>query len=152
KERLDVSLQDCRVTDADLKLLSSLTDIARLELRGTPVSDAGLADLKWLTGLEYLGLYDTTVGDAGLEHLKGLTGLKLVMLKRTNVTDVGAGKLQQALPDCVVSHSPRTPAAALPAGRWKVAFANGVNQTCEVVADGTASVVEPKRSAKGKAT
>jgi RNA polymerase sigma factor (sigma-70 family) len=152
KARPEVLLRDCRVTNADLSVLSALTDMVRLELTGTPITDAGLAHLKWLTRLETLDLYDTIVGDAGLEHLKGLTGLKFVLLKQTNVTDAGAKKLQQALPDCLVSHSPRTPRPAMPAGRWKVAFANGVNQTCEVTADGTASVVEPRRTAKGKVT
>ena len=37
------------------------------------------------------------------------------------------------------------------AGRWDVAFANGVVERCEVRADGTASVTEPARSSRGKA-
>ena len=36
------------------------------------------------------------------------------------------------------------------AGHWVVEFANGVVETCEVRADGTASVVEPARSSQGK--
>jgi hypothetical protein len=47
--------------------------------------------------------------------------------------------------------NPRGGPAALPVGKWKVAFANGVNQTCEVRKDGTASVVEPLRASSGKA-
>jgi hypothetical protein len=49
---------------------------------------------------------------------------------------------------------PRPPAAdpaeGLPLGRWTVEFANGVVETCEIKRDGTASVVEPRRSAGGK--
>ena len=41
--------------------------------------------------------------------------------------------------------------SGLPVGRWKVAFANGVSQVCEVRKDGTACVVEPLRTAGGKA-
>ena len=37
-------------------------------------------------------------------------------------------------------------------GKWSVEFTNGVRETCEVKADGTASVVEPLRSSGGKAT
>ena len=50
--------------------------------------------------------------------------------------------------------APSPPAAdsGLPVGRWKVDFANGVSQVCEVRKDGTASVVEPRRTAGGKAT
>lgn len=36
-------------------------------------------------------------------------------------------------------------------GKWTVTFANGVVETCDVRADGTASEAEPKRSADGKA-
>jgi hypothetical protein len=158
QEKLAVSLRDRKINDADLKHLKELTDLAHLELRGTPVTDAGLAYLKGLTELEDLDLYDTTIGDAGLEHLKGLTKLRFLMLKQTNVTDAGVKKLQQALPDCLISHSPRTgqtpaqPAMGLPVGKWNVEFANGVSQTCEIRLDGTASVLEPRRTSGGKAT
>lgn len=36
------------------------------------------------------------------------------------------------------------------AGDWKVVFANGVSQVCQLREDGTASVVEPQRSSAGK--
>ena len=154
--RKAVSLRDCKITDADLKHLKGLPGLTDLELRGTAVTDSGLAHLKDLNKLVILNLYDTTVGDAGLEHLKGLTKLNFLMLKQTNVTDAGARKLKQALPDCeTISHSPRTPAPPaifLPVGKWSVAFANGVQQTCAIRADGTASVVEPRRTSGGKAT
>jgi hypothetical protein len=42
------------------------------------------------------------------------------------------------------------PQGRLPVGRWSVAFTNGVKEVCEVRQDGTASVVEPLRSAEGK--
>jgi hypothetical protein len=44
------------------------------------------------------------------------------------------------------------PSENLPAGKWTVEFANGVVETCEVKKDGTASVVEPRRTASGKVT
>ena len=154
KEKLAVSLRDRKVTDADLKHLKELTDLAHLELRGTPINDAGLAHLEGLTKLEEINLYDTTVGDVGLEHLKGLTKLRFLMLKQTNVTDAGVKKLKQALPDCEISHSPRNPPRNAPivllAGRWNVEFANGVKQTCEIREDETASVAEPGRTSGGK--
>jgi len=40
----------------------------------------------------------------------------------------------------------------LPAGRWRIEFANGVRERCDLHPDGTAFVVEPRRSAAGKAT
>jgi len=42
--------------------------------------------------------------------------------------------------------------AMLPVGKWRVEFENGVIETCEVRKDGSASVVEPLRSSRGKAT
>jgi hypothetical protein len=44
------------------------------------------------------------------------------------------------------------PQFVVSAGTWEVEFANGVKETCEIKNDGTASVVEPARSAAGKAT
>jgi hypothetical protein len=35
-------------------------------------------------------------------------------------------------------------------GQWAVEFANGVVETCDLVKEGTANVVEPKRSSRGK--
>jgi hypothetical protein len=39
----------------------------------------------------------------------------------------------------------------LPVGRWRVKFANGVKEVCEVRGDRTASVSEPLRASRGKA-
>jgi ankyrin repeat protein len=36
-------------------------------------------------------------------------------------------------------------------GRWKIEFANGVVETCEIQRDGKANVAEPKRNAAGRA-
>ena len=129
-------------------------EVVKVNLSRTKVADADLIHLQEMTALESLDLYDTTVGDAGLEHLKGLKKLRFLMLKRTNVTDAGVEKLKKALPNCeTISYSPRTP-PPLPAtfvGKWSIEFANGVEESCEIRADGTASVVEPRRSSKGLA-
>jgi hypothetical protein len=47
--------------------------------------------------------------------------------------------------------APALPPPGLPVGKWKVEFANGVKQVCEIGTDGTASVVEPLRTAGGNA-
>lgn len=149
--RLD--LESTKVTDADLKLFQDLTDIESLNLCRTAVTDAGLESLRGMTKLTTLELYETGITDAGLEHLKGLTKLYFLMLKRTDVTDVGAAKLQRALPNCLISHSPRNPPPAAQivdlTGRWTVEFANGVKQQCEIRSIGTAHVAEPLRTSDG---
>jgi hypothetical protein len=40
---------------------------------------------------------------------------------------------------------------SLPVGTWRVEFANGVTEVCDIQKDGTASVVEPVRIHGGKA-
>ncbi|HKA06723.1 MAG TPA: hypothetical protein VKD71_05655 [Gemmataceae bacterium] len=46
----------------------------------------------------------------------------------------------------------KTPDPTLPLGTWRVEFANGVVERCEIGPDGAASVVEPLRSSPGKWT
>ena len=93
-----------KVTDADLLHLKGMTDLKQLVLLGTTVTDAGLAHLKGLKKLENLNLAATKVTDAGLVHLKGLTNLTTLSLADTAVTDAGVKQLQQALPNCKISH------------------------------------------------
>ena len=71
------------------------------------VTDSDLKYLKGLTNLKELSLEGTQVSDAGLEHLKGLTNLKELTLFYTQVTDAGVKELQQALPNCKITSSPR---------------------------------------------
>ena len=44
--------------------------------------------------------------DAGLVYLEELTNLERLSLCDTQVTDKGVEKLQQALPNCEISHKP----------------------------------------------
>jgi hypothetical protein len=48
-------------------------------------------------------------------------------------------------------HPPVPTATSVPTGLWSIEFANGVNEACVIRADGTASVLEEKRKADGKA-
>ena len=103
--RLDtLLLDDTNITDAGLVNLKGLTNLSDLRLIQCNITDAGLEHLKGLTGLRTLTLIDTQVTDAGLEHLKGLTGLQYLILDGTQVTAKGVKKLQQALPNCKISH------------------------------------------------
>jgi len=51
----------------------------------------------------------------------------------------------------VAGHQGVAANAALPIGRWKVEFANGVNETVSVGNGGESSVDEPRRRSMGKA-
>ena len=44
-----------------------------------------------------------------------------------------------------------SPEAALPAGKWKVEFTNGVTEVCSIGNGGEASVTEPQRRSSGMA-
>ena len=99
-----LGLGGTRITDAGLEHLRGLTNLRGLFLGKTKVSDVGLEHVKGMKGLQYLGLDRTNVTDAGLEHLKGLTNLQTLSLQETKVTDAGVQKLQQALPNCTISH------------------------------------------------
>jgi hypothetical protein len=48
--------------------------------------------------------------------------------------------------------APRPAAAELPVGKWQVEFTNGVVETCEIGANGSAFEAEPLRRSPGKAT
>ena len=63
-----------------------------------------LKHVKELTNLAYLDLSETQIADAGLDDLKGLTNLAFLDLREAQVTDEGVKKLQQALPNCEISH------------------------------------------------
>jgi hypothetical protein len=70
-----------------------------LDLFGTKVTDDDLVLLRSLTNLRELRLSNTQVTDAGVEHLKGLTRLQILDLSDTQVTDTGVEELQRELPD-----------------------------------------------------
>ena len=92
------------VTDAGLRNLSGLRQLRKLAIQEMPITDKGLKNLAGLNNLEWLKLLDTRITDVGLKHLMGLSKLKELDLKETNVTDEGVKKLQQALPNCKITH------------------------------------------------
>jgi hypothetical protein len=99
-----LDLTDSEVTDAGLEHLRGLSGLSSLYLSGTQISDAGLQHLSEMSSLEVLFLVDTQITDAGLEHLRGLTNLRELPLYGTQVTYEGVKNLQEALPDCFISH------------------------------------------------
>lgn len=99
-----LGLDESKVTDAGLEHLNRLDGLQYLGLRRTQVTEAGLKHLQGLKSLQLLEFGHTQVTDAGLEHLKGLAGLKTLYLDDTKVTDKDVRNLQQALPNCKISH------------------------------------------------
>jgi Leucine Rich repeat len=89
KPVVSVDLSSTKVTDADLKDLTPLTQLQWLDLGETQVTDEGLEHLAALNQLRELNLNDTRVTDEGLEHLAALTQLWELDLSHTQVTDEG---------------------------------------------------------------
>jgi Leucine-rich repeat (LRR) protein len=80
-------------TDAGLKELAHLKNLAKLSLMFTKVTDAGLKELAPLKNLAELDLFDTKVTDAGLKELAPLKNLVSLNLFNTQVTDAGLREL-----------------------------------------------------------
>jgi hypothetical protein len=95
-----------KTTDAGLEHLNGLTNLEELGVTGfgINITDAGLEHLKGLTSLKILKVTGAAITDTGLTHLTGLTNLKYLTLGDTQATDEGVKKLQQALPQCYISH------------------------------------------------
>ena len=77
------------VTDADLKQITGLSNLIKLELSETYITDKGLTDVGRLRGLRELYLYRTNVTDAGLKAFAALENLTVLGLSHTGVSDAG---------------------------------------------------------------
>jgi len=88
---------------SDLSPLAELKNLERLYFSNTQVSD--LSPLAELKNLEWLDLRDTQVND--LSPLADLKSLELLRLENTQVSDEQVQELRQALPHCLIIHSPR---------------------------------------------
>jgi hypothetical protein len=95
---------DSNVTETGLAHLRDAPQLRELSVgREKQFTDASLAHLRYLTNLENLCIEYLDITDEGLQHLKGLTQLQTLILG-DKVTDKGVNMLQQALPNCQISH------------------------------------------------
>jgi len=85
---------------SDLRPLASLANLEGLDLSETQVSD--VIPLEGLTKLRLLGLAETQFSD--VTPLAGLTNLKGLFIRSTKSSDEDFEKLEQALPNCRISH------------------------------------------------
>jgi hypothetical protein len=84
------------ITDAGLKVLAKMPNLARLDLRETAIGDDGVRALRGLNKLETLSLYGTRVTDAGLQALQALPSLRRLYVGGTPVTEPGLEALRKA--------------------------------------------------------
>jgi len=103
-----VDLSRKKVTDADLKVISSIKTVTELLLGGTladknargalaatGVTDEGLKSIAQMPNLRKLQLEGANITDAGLKHLSGLKNLTDLILNNTKVTDAGMEAVSQ---------------------------------------------------------
>lgn len=86
-----------KIGDGEMKLLSGLNGLERLDLSYTQVTDAGLKILGGLERLKVLHLVGTKIGDGGVATLNELAGLEKVYLYGSGVTGEGAKGLRDGV-------------------------------------------------------
>ncbi|MBA4187179.1 MAG: hypothetical protein C0467_04090 [Planctomycetaceae bacterium] len=97
-----LNLNYTQVTDSGLKELATFNNLSTLTLRGTKVTGVGFRALSPLKNLSSLDLRATPVNDSGLREiatLKNLTTLDLIAIMGTVE---GVNDLQRALPRCKI--------------------------------------------------
>ena len=98
-----LSLIDLAITDSGLEHLDSLA-LLTLTLRDADLTSAAVRHLEGLTTLRVLRLGRTLIDDAAVPALATLTGLKQLELTETGITEEGVARLQEALPNCRITH------------------------------------------------
>ncbi len=89
-----VNLAGKPVTDADLDVLGTFSNLRDLYLQETHVTGAGMAWVRRLRHLEFINLADTPATDNAMAHLRYLPQLRELTLNRTRVTDAGLAELR----------------------------------------------------------
>ena len=97
-----LELGSANISNRIVSIVSDITTLRSLALRGRNITDDGLLHLERLTNLETLWLEETDVTDAGLVHLSRLSNLETLWLIGTDVSDTGVEELQETLHNCVI--------------------------------------------------
>ena len=102
------SIQDLSVLATNFKpkslmILRRFIYLERLTANGLDLSNANLEMMGTLTNLKYLDLRDTGVMDSGVVNLAKLVNLKRLRLDPTNITKVGLLVLETTLKDCEIT-------------------------------------------------
>ena len=79
-------MSNCNLTDVQLKSISRLSNLTRLNIHSNPISDENIKSLNTLKHLTTLNLYNTKITDLSLEHLVNLKSLTTLYVWRTEIT------------------------------------------------------------------
>ena len=89
-----LDLNNCKLSDRDVEIIATLTNLRKLNLSKNDISDLGAKQLLHLAHLEYLNLYDTKVSDSSVIMLAGMPSLKEMYLWQTQANDSTIEKLK----------------------------------------------------------
>ena len=84
-----INLNRSKITNAELKMLTTFQNLKDLSLEQTQISDEGLHYLSKLSKLEWLNLFKSQVSDGGMAQLIKLESLQYLPIGKTKVTDTG---------------------------------------------------------------
>ncbi|HLW66083.1 MAG TPA: restriction endonuclease [Gemmataceae bacterium] len=105
-----VALQCLRITgpqltDNGLAHICGFAELKTLILGALKITDAAMVYLGGLTGLQTLNIIACEhITDAGLEHWSSLSELRSLNISYcARITDCGIARLQEALPNCVIT-------------------------------------------------
>ncbi|HEV8069883.1 MAG TPA: M56 family metallopeptidase [Planctomycetaceae bacterium] len=91
-----VHVDNARLSDAALQILSTLPKVYDLSLQGNNFTDDGLAYLSGMKQLRSLsvGMSKSQITDAGAAHVAGLANLESLDLQRAQISDEGLKQLR----------------------------------------------------------
>jgi hypothetical protein len=93
-QTLDMTQVDVdSITDQGLTSLSSLTQLAWLDLSGLKISEQAVAYLNGLKNLRHLDLHKTRLTDRGIASIRNLTSLVYLDVRNTKLTDAGVSQV-----------------------------------------------------------
>lgn len=98
KQLVWLKLNDAKITDEALTLISQLTALRTLHLNNTAITDKGLAALKPLVNLQVLSVVNTKITAAGLASLGSMKSLHSLFAYQTGVKAADTPLLRKTFP------------------------------------------------------
>jgi Leucine-rich repeat (LRR) protein len=97
-----LKLTNLAIDDNDLKIVTDLKNIKKLNLENSLITDDGMAYIKQLSQLDQLNLYGTNISDEGLIQLTSLKNLSQIYLWKTKVTKGGIEQFKKIHPKVTI--------------------------------------------------
>jgi hypothetical protein len=97
-----LNMRHAGVTDAEVKTISTFTNLRTLRLEANPITDAGAKDIGALKAMTYLNLTNTKVTDAGFDSLSALPNLRRMYVWGTTITPTAVDKVKASRKDMLL--------------------------------------------------